>query len=148
MLRVVSYLFGFIDVVFSKLGITNSAFVITTKTTDDVVLERFYKEVIDFSPTSPMFTLLGTFVMVEVFGFIGAVAKVIMIMSVDGIIDGNTTIVEHLFLQFAMNGMMILVSVPIYEALFFRRDGGSMSSSVTLKSIIVAMLACLFVVFL
>ncbi|KMZ60531.1 Cellulose synthase-like CSLE, family GT2 [Zostera marina] len=140
-MRVVSFLFGFIDTILIKLGITNSAFVVTVKTTDEYVLERYEKEVMDFSPSPPMLNILGIFVTIELFCFIGVIVKMMMMRC-------TTIILERLFLQFVMNGMMIAVNLPIYNALFFRRDGGSISFSVTLNSLIFAMFSCLLVMFL
>lgn len=148
MVRVTSYLFAFIDTLFIKLGISNNAFDVTPKTARHDVLDRFSRELMDFSPTSPMITLLGTFVTLELFCFFVGVAKVVMIMCGDDITSGYVEIVASLFLQFVMNGMTVLVNLPIYNALFIRRDGGSMPFYVTVKSIGLAIFACLLILFL
>ncbi|XVF42562.1 hypothetical protein PTKIN_Ptkin01aG0373400 [Pterospermum kingtungense] len=136
--RTTSYLFAFFEVILKLIGCSKAAFVITAKTADDDVSERYEQELIEFGATSPspMFDILATLAMLNLFSIVVAIRKVF-------VMDAEYYKVSDIFgLQIFLCLLLVIINWPVYEALFFRKDNGRMPSSVTYKSIFLALLAC------
>ncbi|KAJ9182509.1 hypothetical protein P3X46_006496 [Hevea brasiliensis] len=133
--RTTSYLFAFIDTILKKLGFTDSTFIITAKVADEEVFQRYEKEIMEFGTSSPMFTILATLAMLNVFCFIGAVKRVIMV-------DSIFSIFEAMALQILLCGVLVLINWPLYQGLFLRKDKGKLPSSVAIKSFVLALVVC------
>ncbi|XP_058112667.1 cellulose synthase-like protein E6 [Magnolia sinica] len=133
--RTSAFLFANIDVALRLSGLAKSAFSITAKSTDDEVAERYEQEIMEFGSTSPMFTILATLAMLNLFCLIGGIKRVAMGDEV-----GDT---EALVLQFVLCGVLVIINWPIYQGLFLRKDMGRLPTSVAFTSIGLAMLACL-----
>ncbi|KAL4562944.1 hypothetical protein LXL04_026975 [Taraxacum kok-saghyz] len=132
--RLTSYLFGFCDVIQKSMGLTVSGFVITSKVSQDDVSQRYNQEIMEFGATSPMFTILSTLALINLFSFVNGVKWVIMNSDVSGF--------SELAVQMVLCGLIVLINFPLYEGMFFRKDNGSMPSSVTYQSTILAILFC------
>ncbi|XVF56876.1 hypothetical protein PTKIN_Ptkin06aG0155400 [Pterospermum kingtungense] len=135
--RTTSYLFAFVDTILKILGCSKPAFVITAKVADDDVLKRYEKEMIEFGATSPMFDILATLAMLNLFSSFGAINKVI---SLDA--DELCKVLDQFGLQILLCLALVTINMPVYQALFLRKDNGRVPSSITYKSIIFALLAC------
>ncbi|XP_058112669.1 cellulose synthase-like protein E6 isoform X2 [Magnolia sinica] len=133
--RTSAYFFADIDVALKLSGLAKSAFAITAKETDDEVAKRYEQEIMEFGSTSPMFTILATLAMLNLFCLIGAIKRVAM-----GDEMGD---VEALMLQFVLCGVLVIINWPIYQGLFLRKDMGRLPTSVAFTSIGLAVLACL-----
>ena len=133
--RTSSYLFATVDTVLKTLGFGDTAFVITDKVADEDVSQRYEKEMMEFGATSPMFEVLSTLAMLNLFCLVGAVKKVIMNDSIHGLH-------ETMPLQILLCGVLVLVNLPLYQGLLLRKDKGRMPCSVTVKSSLVALLVC------
>ena len=129
--RTTSYFFGYI---LKLLGFTKSAFVITTKVADDDVSKRYEQEVMEFGTSSPMFTILATLALLNAFCFIGGIKRVTK--------DVETLVWEQFTLQILLCKLLVFIDLPVYQALFLRKDNGSMPTSVTYRSIMFSLLAC------
>ncbi|KAL7592944.1 hypothetical protein Lser_V15G31936 [Lactuca serriola] len=129
-----SYLFGFCDVIFKSMGFTTSGFVITSKVSEEDALQRYNKEIMEFGATSPMLNILSTLALVNVLSFVNGVKWVVMDSDINGF--------RELGVQMVLCGLIILINIPLYEGMFFRKDNGSMPSSVTYQSTILAILFC------
>lgn len=117
-------------------GFADSTFVITAKVADDEdVSERYKKEIMEFGDSSPMFTILATAAMINLFSFVGVVKKVILNWS-------NVRIYETMPLQILLCIVLILINLPLYQGLFLRNDKGKLPSSLAFKSSVLALLAC------
>ncbi|XVF30803.1 hypothetical protein REPUB_Repub16aG0089700 [Reevesia pubescens] len=134
--RTTSYFFAFIDTILKLLGYPKTAFVITAKVADDDVSQRYEQGLIEFGATSPMFDILATLAMLNLFSCFGAIKKVIF----DA--DQYSKVLDLSGLQILLSLVLVTINLPVYQALFFRNDNGRMPSSVTYKSIILALLAC------
>ncbi|KAK6932873.1 Cellulose synthase [Dillenia turbinata] len=130
--RTTSYLFGFIDSILKQLGFAQSEFVITAKVADDFVSQRYKQEIMEFGAVSPMFTILATVAMFNLFSFIWVLRLMLL--------DFEIQILESLGLQVLLCGLLVFINFPVYRGLFFRRDSGSIPKSVTTKSTLLAVL--------
>ncbi|KAK1327115.1 Cellulose synthase-like protein E6 [Acorus calamus] len=121
-----SYLFSIIVVVLKSLGISEAGFEITSKVIDEEAMKRYQREVMEFGVASPMFVPLTTLSLLNLYCFLIAISKAVK--EGLGVYDG-------LALQIMISGYITLVSMPLYEALFFRKDKGRMPTSVTVVSV-------------
>ncbi|XVE90180.1 hypothetical protein DITRI_Ditri20bG0057600 [Diplodiscus trichospermus] len=76
--RTTSFFFAFFDTILKLLGYPKSAFAITAKVADDDVLKRYEQELIEFGATSPMFDILATLAIINLFSSFGAIKKIIL----------------------------------------------------------------------
>lgn len=129
-----AYFLAFIDVILKQLGLSQTAFAITVKVVTEDVLKRYEQEVMEFGSSSLMFTIISTLAMLNLFSLVSAMFKMIF---------QNFGALENLVFQVILCGVMVLLNFPIYEALFIRKDKGSLPFSVMFKSIAIASLACL-----
>ncbi|XVF30797.1 hypothetical protein REPUB_Repub16aG0089400 [Reevesia pubescens] len=133
--RTTSYFFAFIDNILKLCGFSKSAFVITGKVADDHVYQRYEQEIMEFGTTSPMFTILATLALFNLFSLIVGMKKVAL--------DAAHTKVFDLFgLQILLCCLLVFLNLPIYQGMFFRKDIGKMPPSVTYQSLTFALLAC------
>ncbi|KAJ6301786.1 hypothetical protein OIU77_015995 [Salix suchowensis] len=139
--RTSSYLFATTDTILKKLGFGDTAFAITDKVADEDVSERYEKEMMEFGSASPMFVVLSTLAMLNLFCLVGVVKKVIMNESF-------ARLYQTMPLQILLCGVLVLVNFPLYQGLLLRKDRGRMPTSVTLKSSAVALLVCAIFSFL
>uniref|UniRef100_A0A5B7C9R6 Putative cellulose synthase-like protein E1 n=1 Tax=Davidia involucrata TaxID=16924 RepID=A0A5B7C9R6_DAVIN len=138
--RTSSYIFAFVDTILRLVGFSDSAFIITTKVTDQDVSRRYKQEMMEFGTSSPMFTILASLAMLSLICFIGVVKKVVT--------DGGSGVHETMALQILLCGLLVVINLPLYQALFLRKDKGKMPRSVTAKSVFLALFACTCFTFL
>ncbi|KAL5972446.1 hypothetical protein ACLOJK_041701 [Asimina triloba] len=135
--RVASYCFATIDTLLKLSGLGKSAFDITAKDTDEEVAKRYEQEKMEFGSNSPMFTVLATVAMVNLFCFLGSIKRVVFMGNV-GVGEA-----EALMVQWVLCGALVIINWPIYEGLFLRKDNGRLPPSVAFQSIGLAIFACL-----
>ncbi|XP_024006030.1 cellulose synthase-like protein E1 [Eutrema salsugineum] len=138
--RTSSFVFGFTDTILKKLGASESAFVITAKVAEEEAAERYEKEVMEFGVESPMFLLLGTLGMLNLFCFAAAAMR--LITSRDG---------EHfqtMGMQIVITGVLVVLNWPLYQGMLLRNDKGKMPVTVTVKSVVLALSACTCIAFM
>ena len=132
--RTTSYFFGFLDTILRILGFAETTFAVTAKVCDEDVSRRYEQEIMEFGSPSPMFTILATLAMLNLFSFAFCVKRVV--------VDIQIKTLESLALQIILCGLLVLINLPVYQGLFFRKDKGAMPTSVTYKSVSLALLAC------
>ncbi|CAE5960266.1 unnamed protein product [Arabidopsis arenosa] len=137
--RTSSFLFGFMDTIKKLLGVSESAFVITAKVAEEEASERYKEEVMEFGVESPMFILLGTLGMLNLFCFAAAVMRLAY---------GDGGDFKAMGLQFVITGVLVVINWPLYEGMLLRKDRGKMPISVTVKSVVLALSACTCLAFL
>ncbi|KAK7299922.1 hypothetical protein RJT34_10751 [Clitoria ternatea] len=133
--RTTSYLFGFIGAVTKQLGLSQTNFAITDKVATVDVQKRYEQEVIDFGGSSVMSTILSTVAFLNVFGLVGGIRRIIMM----DIIEFRSS---QLMVQIILSSLIVVINLPVHEALFIRSDKGCIPSSVMLKSIVLASFTC------
>ncbi|KAL2495846.1 Cellulose synthase-like protein E1 [Forsythia ovata] len=126
--RTSSYLFAVVDTIFKLVGYSNSSFIISAKVADQDVSQRYEQEKMEFGVTSPMFIILSSVAMLNLFCLVGMLKKMM-------VIGEFKYVYETMALQILLCGVLVLINLPLYSALFFRRDKGRMPSSVTVKSV-------------
>ncbi|XP_034697729.1 cellulose synthase-like protein E6 isoform X1 [Vitis riparia] len=132
--RTTSHFFGFSEAILKQLGFSRSSFAVTSKVADEEESKRFEQEVMEFGAASPMFTILATLALLNLFTFVGGIKRVI--------IDMQAQVLDSLLLQILLCGVLVLMNLPVYHGLFFRKDATRMPCSVTYQSIAFALLAC------
>jgi hypothetical protein len=133
--RISSYFFAVFDNILKLLGFTETAFVITAKVADDDVSQRYEEELMEFGASSPMFTTIATLALLNAFCLVGGMKRVIMREDV------QTLLSDPFALQILLCGLLVMINLPVYQGLFLRKDNGRMPTSLTLRSIMFALLA-------
>ncbi|KAI4306231.1 hypothetical protein L6164_029523 [Bauhinia variegata] len=128
-----SFLFALIDIMLKQIGLSDLSFKITPKVVEEEVSQRFEKEVMEFGDSSPMFTLLATLAMLNLFCF--------LVVLKDAILSG-LGVIQTMIFQVLLCGCYVLINWPLYEGLFLRKDKGRLPSSVAVKSIALALSVC------
>ncbi|KAG2717855.1 hypothetical protein I3760_03G193200 [Carya illinoinensis] len=132
--RISSYFFAFIDNILKLMGFTDSAFAITAKVAETDVSQRYEQELMQFGASSPMFTIIATMALLNAFYFVGGMKRVLMDMQI--------WFSNPFTLQILLCALLVIISLPVYQGLFLRKDEGRMPSSVTQWSLMFAALAC------
>lgn len=130
--RTTSYLFAFMDTILRLLGFSETSFILTAKVADEDVSQRYEGEMMEFGGSSPMFTILATLAMLNLFCVVGVVKKVGLDMEV----------YKTMALQILLAVVLLLINWPLYQGLFLRKDNGKMPCSLTVKSVLLALVAC------
>ncbi|KAK7278919.1 hypothetical protein RJT34_23958 [Clitoria ternatea] len=130
-----SYLFALIDIILKFFGCSDSPFIVTTKIIEDDIFQRLKKEIMEFGTSSPFFTVLATLALLNLFCFFGIIKEFLLSKGV--------LASEKLVLQILLCGFLVLINFPIYQALFLRKDKGRLPTDVTIKSITLALSACI-----
>ncbi|KAL6655385.1 hypothetical protein ACP70R_006211 [Stipagrostis hirtigluma subsp. patula] len=124
--RVTSYLYGFIDTIKNLVGLAKMGFVITPKVSDEDESKRYEQEVIEFGSSSPEYVIIGTIALLNLACFVGGLCQ---------IVAGDCNMqLNVFFLQIILCGVLVIINIPIYEAMFLRKDRGRIPFSVTLAS--------------
>lgn len=129
-----SYFFATIVNVLKLCGYSKTAFVITGKVADDHVYQRYEQEVMEFGATSPMFAIIATLALFNLFSYIGGTKKAAL--------DVHTKVFDLYGFQILLCCLLVFLNLPIYQGMFFRKDTGKMPAFVTYQALIFALLAC------
>ena len=132
--RTTSHFFGFSETILKLLGFAKSSFAVTSKVVDEEESKRFEKEVMEFGAPSPMFTILATLALLNLFAFIGGIKRMIM--------DVPAHVLDSLLLQLLLCGVLVFINLPVYQGLFLQKDASRVPYSVTYQSIAFTLLAC------
>lgn len=131
--RTTSYFFALRDTILKLLGYSNPTFVITAKVADEDVSRRYEQELMEFGDSSPMFVVLASLAMLNLFSSFGAIKK--LVFNAD-----HSEVSDRFGLQILLCFLLVALNWPVYKAVFFRKDNGGMPAPVTYKSITFALL--------
>ncbi|XP_030491014.2 cellulose synthase-like protein E1 isoform X1 [Cannabis sativa] len=137
--RTTSFFFGFLDNMIRLLGYSGATFIITAKVVDDDVSERYKKELIEFGTTSPMFTILTTLALLNALGLIWGLKR--LLFTEQGLV------LNPFLLQVALCCLLVFINLPIYQAIFTRKDKGRLPNSVIYQSIMLNLVVCSIVLY-
>lgn len=107
--RTTALFFKFIDVIIKQLRLSQAAFTVTAKVATKDVLKRHKQEIMEFGNSSVVFTIAATLAILNLFSLIGGLINIIFL---------DFGALQNLVSQMILCGLMVLVNVPIYEALF------------------------------
>ncbi|KAL8469677.1 hypothetical protein ACS0TY_032504 [Phlomoides rotata] len=136
--RTTAYLFALIDVIAKLLGLSETAFVLTAKVVDDEAQKRYMGGLIEFGSTSVMMFIIATLALLNLFSLGFGIKKVLF---------STPEALHNLAPQLSICGAIVLLNLPVYDALFFRKDKGSMPFSVTFKSVAITSITLLLLAF-
>ncbi|KAL3820845.1 hypothetical protein ACJIZ3_006750 [Penstemon smallii] len=138
--RMTSYLYGFFGTIMRSLGFAKLNFVITSKIADYDVSRRFEQEIMEFGADSSMFIIIiATIGLFNLFTFIWISERVI--------INRQSVDLDSYALQIILNGLLVIINIPVFQGLFLRKDKGCIPSSVTIESLILAATVCLLALY-
>lgn len=136
--RTSSYLLAIIDTIVKLLGFSEMKFVITNKLADEDVSQRYEDEMMEFGVPSPMFTMLTSLALINLFTFV-VVMKRLLVGE-----EKRTMIIERLSLQILLCGVLVVINFPLFKALFIRKDKGKMPSTVFIQALVVSIILVLY----
>ncbi|KAK4803586.1 hypothetical protein SAY86_003403 [Trapa natans] len=137
--RTSAFLFALVDTGLAQLGLSESGFVLTPKTvTTSEVQARYKREVMEFGSSSAMFTHVAVLAVLNLFCLVGGAFRVIWLGY--GLLGPFTG-------QLLVAGTVVLINLPVYEALVIRSDHGSLPITVVFRSVVLASSACLVAVY-
>lgn len=128
-----SYFIALIDIFKRKLSLSETTFALTDKVVTEDATKRYEQEIMEFGSSSLMFTMLATLALLNLFTLVGGIKKILM----------DFKALEQLIVQIVLCGIIVLINLPVYEALFIRSDNGRIPSSVMFKSVVLASVLCL-----
>ncbi|KAF4362329.1 hypothetical protein F8388_008213 [Cannabis sativa] len=133
--RTSAYFIALVDIIKRKLGLSETTFVLTDKVVTEDILNRYDEEVMEFGSSNLVFNILSTLALLNLFCLVGWVKKLVF--------DFDSKAIEQMIMQVLLCGIIIVVNLPIYNALFIRKDKGSIPTSVMVKSFVLASILCL-----
>ena len=134
-----SFLYGTIATILKLLGFSKMGFTITAKVSaDGNSSKRYEQEVMEFGSSSSMFLIIAVVALLNLFCLVGGLHRLV--------VDGRIMGLGPLFIQILLCALVVAMHLPIYEALFIRKDKGSLPRSVTFVSLGFAMLAYLITI--
>ncbi|CAN6196333.1 unnamed protein product [Urochloa humidicola] len=125
--RITSYLYGVIDTVRKMLGLSKMGFVVSPKVSDEDESKRYEQEIMEFRTSSPDYVIIVTVALLNLVCLVGGLCRIIT--------SGGNMLLNGFFLQVVLSGLLVIINIPIYEAMFLRKDRGRIPFSVTLTSI-------------
>jgi hypothetical protein len=133
--RITSYLYGVIDTVCKLLGLSKMTFAVTSKVSDEDESKRYNQEIMEFGSSTPEYVIIAAIALFNLVCLVGGLSQIMA--------GGWNTLLNVFFLQVILCGMIVITSIPFYEAMFLRKDKGRIPFSVTLASTGFVMLALL-----
>lgn len=138
--RTTSYFFAFIDTIIRQLGFSQTTFIVTAKVVDDDVMKRYEDEVLEFGSSSIMFTIIASLALLNLSSFLWGIITVVLAKE-------SERAFQQFISQIILSGLIVMINIPVYQALFFRTDKGCITSSVLWKSIIIVSIASLMPIY-
>lgn len=129
-------LYGSLDAFMTKIGLRNSSFVPTNKVTDDDQLKMYNLDMFDFQASTLFLAPMAGVVFLNLVSFAVGFGRAVA---------GRPEDWEETFGQLFLCFYILLMSLPILEAMVIRSDRGCYPFKVTLGSALVV-LAILYLV--
>ncbi|KAF8781062.1 hypothetical protein HU200_001034 [Digitaria exilis] len=137
--RITSYLYGVIDNIRKLLGLSKMGFAVSPKVSDEDESKRYEQEIMEFGTSSPEYVIIATVALLNLVCLVGGLGQIL--------ISGKNVLLNGFFLQIFLCGLLVIINIPIYEAMFLRKDRGRIPFSVTLASVGFVMLALVVPIF-
>jgi hypothetical protein len=137
--RITSYLYGVIDNIRKLLGLSKMGFVVSPKVSDEDESKRYEQEIMEFGTSSPEYVIIATIALLNLVCLVGGLGQILT--------SGQNMLLNGHFLQAVLCGLLVIINIPIYEAMFLRKDRGRIPFSVTLASVGFVMIALFVPIF-
>jgi hypothetical protein len=131
--RITSYLYGTIDTIRTLLGLSKMRFEVSSKVSDEDESKRYEQEIMEFGSWSTDYVIIATIALLNLACLVRWLCQILA--------SGGNTPWNGYCLQVVLCGLLVIINIPIYEAMFLRKDTGRIPFSVTLASIGVVMFA-------
>ena len=137
--RITSYLYAVIDNIRKLLGLSKMGFVVSPKVGDEDELKRYEQEIMEFGTSSPEYVIIATIALLNLVCLVGGLGQILT--------SGQNMLWNGLLPQIVLCGLLVIINIPIYEAMFLREDRGRIPYSVTLASVGFVMMALFVPIF-
>ena len=137
--RITSYLYAVIDNIRKLLGLSKMGFVVSPKVGDEDELKRYEQEIMEFGTSSPEYVIIATIALLNLVCLVGGLGQILT--------SGQNMLWNGLLPQIVLCGLLVIINIPIYEAMFLRKDKGRIPFSVTLASVGFVMMALFVPIF-
>ena len=137
--RITSYLYGTIDTVRKLLGLSEMGFAVSPKVSDEDESKRYEQEIMEFGTSSPEYVIIATIALLNFVCLVGGLGQILT--------SGQNMLWNGLLPQIVLCGLLVIINIPIYEAMFLRKDKGRIPFSVTLASVGFVMMALFVPIF-
>jgi len=128
-----AYLFALIEVAGKMIGVSEVGFEVTNKVVDSEAAKRYDAEIFEFGVASALFIPPTTLAVINFLSLVGGLARILR--------EGYSAF-ESMILQLLLCSFIVIISYPIFEAMFLRKDKGRIPTSITIFSILVAVSLC------
>ncbi|KAL5552420.1 hypothetical protein UlMin_002596 [Ulmus minor] len=123
-----SYLFAILEYFPKYIGISTHGFNVTSKVLDTDLSKRYEQGIFEFGVASPMFVPPIMAALLNLVSSLVGIVQVIRGSELDG-----------LFMQIFLASFVMVVSLPIYEAMFLRKDRGRIPTKTTILSVVLTL---------
>ena len=137
--RITSYLYAVIENIRKLLGLSKMGFVVSPKVSDEDESKRYEQEIMEFGTSSPEYVIIATIVLLNLVCLVGGLGQILT--------SGQNMLSNGLLPQIVLCGLLVIINIPIYEAMFLREDRGRIPYSVTLASVGFVMMALFVPIF-
>lgn len=120
-----SDLFGTLEYISNQLGVGGRSFNVTNKVDDEEMRKRYNQGKFEFGVSSPMFVPLSMAAIINLVAFLGGVFQFLRDRGLEGMLG-----------QMIVTSMGVANSIPVYEAMVLRSDGGRMPTKITIISLV------------
>jgi hypothetical protein len=135
--KITSFTFATIDTMLKFFHLSKLSFSITEKVTDGDIKKRYEQGIIEFGSTSsPYLVIIASVAFLNLFCLLGGFGILLAGKEMER--------VDEYFLQGFLCAVLTVIHLPIYNALFVRKDNGSFPFSVLITSLSFAMFVVLF----
>ena len=125
---VTTYLYGSLDAIMKRFGMRKASFSPTNKVSDSDRVKLYQMGKFDFRISKAVLTSMVTLVVLNMAAFIAGVARVIVF--------GNW---EKMLMQLLLSLHILIMGSPVLEGMIVRKDKGRIPYSITLFSVVLAM---------
>uniref|UniRef100_A0ACD5XTL3 Uncharacterized protein n=1 Tax=Avena sativa TaxID=4498 RepID=A0ACD5XTL3_AVESA len=125
--RISSYLFGVIDTLRKLLGLSQMTFDVSSKVSGDDVSKRYEQEIMEFGSSTPEYMIIATIALLNLVCLVGGLLHIMT--------GGWNVLMDVLSPQLILCEILVIINIPVYEAMFLRKDKGRIPFSLTLTSV-------------
>jgi len=114
-------------------------FAVSPKVSDEDESKRYEQEIMEFGTSSPEYVIIATIALLNFVCLVGGLGQILT--------SGQNMLWNGLLPQIVLCGLLVIINIPIYEAMFLREDRGRIPYSVTLASVGFVMMALFVPIF-